>query len=324
MLKFQIYPLAKFIQKGSDRDVKANKKQTQGSALLLTKTAKSKYRHDFEHFFHQYMDVKLLADEAQYAYAEAILASNKEVQAVVSDSPAGTGKTFIALASAYYQLSKGNISKIIYVRNTVSVRENGFLPGTIEDKESAYMKPAYDVIQKIGAKLNNQNLFDDLIASEELVCTSTSFLRGVDYDMDAILIIDEAQNLDLTELQTVLTRPHDNVKVVMIGSSLQNDNAKMRKYGPEKLLPFQVYIKHYTEQSPVPVKHINLTTNYRGRFANFSDQINQTVLRLEGKPQEKNELPSPCRKRMSFIEEDNWFTAEPETQAVPFYGLESF
>lgn len=239
-----------------------------------------------------------------------------------------THNTAISLAAAYYQLSKGTISKIIYVRNTVSVRENGFLPGTIEDKESAYMKPAYDVIQKIGLKLNNQDLFEQLIADEQLVCTSTSFLRGVDYDMDAILIIDEAQNLDLTELQTVLTRPHDNVKVVMIGSSLQNDNAKIRKFGPEKLLPFQVYIKHFAEQSEIPIKHINLTTNYRGRFANFSDQIQQTVKKISNENRDASATQvSNNNKPLLTKEEENeseWFQSEPKIDNIPFYGLESF
>ena len=242
--------------------------------------ANSKYRNDFEHFFHEEMGFKIMADEAQYDYVSAILAPTEEVQAVFCDSKAGTGKSALALASAYYLLNKGLISKIIYVRNTVSVRENGFLPGTIEDKESAYMKPAADVIQRIGQKMKRRDLFADLIQTGELVCTSTSFLRGVDYDMDAVLIIDEAQNLDLTELQTVLTRPHDNVKVVVIGSSLQNDNFKAKKYGPDKLLAFQLYIKHFLEQGIIPIRNIVLTKNYRGRFANFADQILDTVTKV--------------------------------------------
>ena len=242
--------------------------------------SKSKYREGFEHFFHEEMGFKILADEAQYEYVKAILAPTNEVQAVFCDSKAGTGKSALALASAYYLLNKGEISKIIYVRNTVSVRENGFLPGTIEDKESAYMKPAADVIQRIGHKMKRLDLFADLIQNGELVCTSTSFLRGVDYDMNAVLIIDEAQNLDLTELQTVLTRPHDNVKVVVIGSSLQNDNFKAKKYGPDKLLAFQLYIQHFVEQSEINIKNIVLTKNYRGRFANFADQILETVTKV--------------------------------------------
>lgn len=243
----------------------------------MAKQGKSKYREDFEHFFHTVVGYKILADEHQYRYVESILAPTSEVQAVFSDSASGTGKTSIALAAAYYLLNKGEIDSIAYIRNTVSVRENGFLPGTIEDKESAYMKPAIDNFNRIGASVGNQSLYEDLVEQGLLSCTSTSFLRGVDYPGRMILIIDEAQNLDLIELQTVLTRPHDSVKIVVIGSSLQNDNVKIKRYGAERLLPFQLYTKHFVEQSGVPVRVANLVNNYRGRFAQLADKIQRTV-----------------------------------------------
>ena len=290
--------------------------------------SKSKYREGFEHYFHEKMGFKILADEAQYEYVKAILAPTNEVQAVFCDSKAGTGKSALALASAYYLLEKEEISKIIYVRNTVSVRENGFLPGTIEDKESAYMKPAADVIQHIGLKMNRQDLFNDLIQNGSLVCTSTSFLRGVDYDMNAVLIIDEAQNLDLTELQTVLTRPHDSVKVVVIGSSLQNDNFKAKKYGPDKLLAFQLYIQHFVEQSEINIKNIVLTKNYRGRFANFADQILETVTRVsETEDQKMDKLLERLLKKEAKMETTLYSettSIDLETGAVSFGSGTSF
>ena len=290
--------------------------------------SKSKYREGFEHYFHEKMGFKILADEAQYEYVKAILAPTNEVQAVFCDSKAGTGKSALALASAYYLLEKEEISKIIYVRNTVSVRENGFLPGTIEDKESAYMKPAADVIQRIGLKINRQDLFNDLIQNGSLVCTSTSFLRGVDYDMNAVLIIDEAQNLDLTELQTVLTRPHDSVKVVVIGSSLQNDNFKAKKYGPDKLLAFQLYIQHFVEQSEINIKNIVLTKNYRGRFANFADQILETVTRVsETEDQKMDKLLERLLKKEAKMETTLYSettSVDLETGAVSFGSGTSF
>ena len=290
--------------------------------------SKSKYREGFEHYFHEKMGFKILADEAQYEYVKAILAPTNEVQAVFCDSKAGTGKSALALASAYYLLEKEEISKIIYVRNTVSVRENGFLPGTIEDKESAYMKPAADVIQRIGLKMNRQDLFNDLIQNGSLVCTSTSFLRGVDYDMNAVLIIDEAQNLDLTDLQTVLTRPHDSVKVVVIGSSLQNDNFKAKKYGPDKLLAFQLYIQHFVEQSEINIKNIVLTKNYRGRFANFADQILETVTRVsETEDQKMDKLLERLLKKEAKMETTLYSettSIDLETGAVSFGSGTSF
>lgn len=248
----------------------------------------SKYRNDFEHFFHEEMDYKILADTNQYQYVSSIIAPNKKVQVVLTDSPAGTGKTALAITSAYYKLLKGDIQKIIYVRNSLSVRDSGFLPGSAEEKEMVYMKPFLDVIERIGIKLGRQDLVRDLIREEQIECVSTSYLRGVDYDQDAILIIDEAQNMDLIELQTILTRPHDNVKVIMIGSSLQNDNPKIRTYGINKLLPFEVYIDHLMSQSLFPVEYVELTKNYRGNLSNHADKIQDTIKRIisEGKEKE--------------------------------------
>lgn len=134
---------------------------------------------------------------------------------------------------------------------------------------------------------------------------ANSFLRGVDYDMDAVLIIDEAQNLDLIELQTVLTRPHDNVKVVVIGSSLQNDNAKMRTYGPESLLPFELYIRHFEEQKEFPIENIILITNYRGKFANYADKIQKTVQSLEIETTNKKGAIMPINRRALLKEKED-------------------
>ncbi len=240
--------------------------------------ANSKYRNDFETFFHEDMGYKILADQAQYAYVKAILAPPEEVQAVFCDSPAGTGKTAIALAAAYFLLHKGRMNKILYVRNTVAVREMGFLPGTAEEKEAAFMRPVVDVINRIGYKRNNQHLLADMLQSGQLECVSTSFLRGVDFEEPSVLIIDEAQNLELTELQTVLTRVHDNTKIILIGSHLQNDNPKIHKFGPKKeVLPFEIYIRHFANQVQIPVAIINLTKNYRGHFANWADRVQETV-----------------------------------------------
>ena len=90
----------------------------------------STYKHEFESFFHEEMDYKILADRAQYDFVSAILAPTKQVQIIFCDSPAGTGKTAIALTAAYYLLMQERITRIEYNRNAVSLRELGFNPGT--------------------------------------------------------------------------------------------------------------------------------------------------------------------------------------------------
>lgn len=247
----------------------------------------STYRNEFENFFHEEMDYKILADKAQYDFVSAILAPTSKVQIIFCDSPAGTGKTAIALTAAFYLLMQERVTRIEYNRNAVSLRELGFIPGTPEEKEAVYMKPCIETMTRIGDKLKRgPKFFEKLVASEKLVCSTTTYHRGGDMSDNIVLILDEAQNYDLRELQTMLTRPHDCVKVIVIGSHLQVDNDKLKKFGPNHdLLPFNLYAKHFTDCG-IPSVNIELTTNYRGKLATHADDIQKTIKALEAKPKE--------------------------------------
>ncbi len=247
----------------------------------------STYKHEFESFFHEEMDYKILADRAQYDFVSAILAPTKQVQIIFCDSPAGTGKTAIALTAAYYLLMQERITRIEYNRNAVSLRELGFNPGTPEEKEAVYMRPCIETMARIGKKLKRDAKFvEKLITNEQLVCSTTTYHRGSDMSENIVLILDEAQNYDLRELQTMLTRPHDCVKVIVIGSHLQVDNEKMKKFGPNHdLLPFNLYAKHFTDCG-IPSVNIELTKNYRGKLATHADDIHKTITALGPKPKE--------------------------------------
>lgn len=263
---------------------------------------KSSYRKDFESFFHRELGYKILADEHQYNYVEALLAPPEDIQAVFVDAKSGTGKTSVALSAAYYLMLKGQINKIIYVRNTVSLRENGFLPGTQEEKEDVYMKPVKEIINRIGAKTNKQDLYDELIERGQLEAVSTSYLRGTDIDSDAFILVDEAQNLTLNELRTVLTRKHDSVKLAVVGSHLQVDTPDIQKFGEKGILPFELYMEHFKRQSDVPVKRIELFKNYRGRFANLADEIHNTISDMDKELKDKSEDTED--KKIVFYEQE--------------------
>lgn len=215
-------------------------------------------------------------DPYQLKYVESLIAKPSDCQAVFVDAEAGTGKTSIAISIAYHLLDAGDIDQIIYIRNAVSIREMGFLPGDIAEKEAPYMQPGLDALSKLDPK--NKKLIGTLIENEQLVIASTAFLRGVDWDKRKFVIIDEAQNLNLQEMQTVLTRPHDSTKIVVIGSSLQCDEGyKAKRYGEEKLLPFMLYANHFKYGTPVKIEIIRLLTNYRGRFSLYADKIDSTI-----------------------------------------------
>lgn len=227
------------------------------------------------HYLESRLGMDIKNDPWQLEYVSSLIAPTSKVQAVFCDASAGTGKTSIAISVAYHMMEKGRIDQIIYVRNAVSIRDQGFLPGDIREKELPYMQPGLDALSRL---TGDKTSIDKMIESEQLVIASTSFLRGVDWDGRKLLIVDEAQNLNLQELQTVLTRPHDDTKVVVIGSSLQCDEGlRASHYGKDKLLAFMLFAKHFDEYTSVPVSIIKLKNNYRGKFSLFADMIQDTV-----------------------------------------------
>lgn len=233
------------------------------------------------------LGIKIYNDPYQQEYVESLIAPTSENQAIFVDAAAGTGKTSLAVAMAYYLLEMGEIEQIIYVRNAVSIREMGFLPGDIEEKEAPFMQPGIDVLSRMNP--DQKNIIEHLIDDEKLVVTTTAFLRGVDWSGKKFLIIDEAQNLNLHELQTVLTRPHDSTKVVVIGSSLQCDEAhKVGHYGIERYIPFQLFAYHYVNATNLKVKQLTLKRNYRGMFSLMADHINHSIKYLEIDPEQRN------------------------------------
>lgn len=217
----------------------------------------------------------VLSDKHQYAYMQSLWADTGIVQSVFVDAKAGTGKTSLAVAAGVYEVEKGTYDKIIYIRNAVSVREQGFLPGSIDEKESPYFAPLLDALETLSPN-GYANWYETDSEHQRIYMTSTSFLRGVNFK-NAFVIIDESQNLDLVELQTTLTRIHDSCKVVVIGSTRQVDNIKkMKLYSG--ITPFEVYMRHF--DGHLSVQH-KLITNYRGAFSNHADEVQVTIDQIE-------------------------------------------
>ena len=122
----------------------------------------------------------------------------------------------------------------------------------------------------------NPGTYNDWKAKGYAVATTTSFTRGINW-RNSFVIIDEAQNFELDELQTVYTRCTDDCKVVTLGSLRQNDNGKIRKYAG--YTPFEVFMEHYATQN---VTFNKLETNYRGWFSEWADEVGKTLKKLEG------------------------------------------
>ena len=140
---------------------------------------------------------------------------------------AGTGKTFVSLYLALndiFDLKKPQ-ERVILVRSLIPTREIGFLPGDEEDKAALYQVPYQNMVQFMFEMPNEQafnGLYDKLKGQSSLFFLSTSFLRGLTFD-NSIIIVDECQNLNFHELDTIITRIGQDSKILFCGDFGQTD-----------------------------------------------------------------------------------------------------
>ena len=140
---------------------------------------------------------------------------------------AGTGKTFIAMYKALQDVLSETTpyEKIYLVRSLVPSREIGFLPGDADDKSFLYQVPYKKMVQamfEMPDDASYEMLYHNLKAQETISFWSTSFIRGTTFD-NAIVIVDECQNLNFHELDSIITRVGDNSKIIFCGDGVQTD-----------------------------------------------------------------------------------------------------
>ena len=139
---------------------------------------------------------------------------------------AGTGKTFCALYRALEEvMDKGNpFAKIIVVRSAVQSREIGHLPGDVTEKMEIYQQPYRQICETL---FGRKDAWDRLEEQGYIQFISTSFIRGMSFD-DAIIIVDEMQNLTFEEIDTVMTRVGYRSKIIWCGDYRQTDLNKKK------------------------------------------------------------------------------------------------
>lgn len=151
-------------------------------------------------------------------------------QNVVAYGSAGTGKTFIMLYNALRDVLDENLpyEHVYIVRSLVSTREIGFLPGDHEDKSSLYQIPYKNMVKfmfEMSSDADFEMLYSSLKTQETIKFWSTSFIRGTTLD-NAIIIVDEFQNLNFHELDSIITRVGENSKIMFCGDGSQTDLIK--------------------------------------------------------------------------------------------------
>lgn len=165
----------------------------------------------------------LVLDEQQQVFRDAIWDENKLI--VFCNAKAGTGKTLIATATANLLCKYGRYEGIVYIASPTQEQKQGYLKGSIEEKSEPYFEPFYQALKKIGVNLNTA-FYDDSVNEKYqtayIECLTHTFLRGTNFE-NKVVIVDEAQNFYFDELMKVLTRIHDNCKVIVIGHDGQND-----------------------------------------------------------------------------------------------------
>ena len=156
--------------------------------------------------------------------------SYAEGKQIVAYGTAGTGKTFISLYNALADVLDETTpyERIYLVRSLVSTREIGFLPGDHEDKADIYQIPYKNMVKymfQMPTDADFEMLYGNLKAQETIKFWSTSFIRGTTLD-NAIVIVDEFQNLNFHELDSIITRVGENSRIIFCGDASQTDLVK--------------------------------------------------------------------------------------------------
>ncbi len=159
----------------------------------------------------------------QKKYVEAI--RNNDITFVIG--PAGTGKTYLAMAMALSYLNRDRVSRIILARPAVEAGESlGFLPGDLQEKVNPYLRPLYDAIYN----LMDIETCDRMLEDGTIEIAPLAFMRGRTL-ADSFVILDEAQNTTSAQMKMFLTRFGRNSKAVITGDITQSDLARSETSG---------------------------------------------------------------------------------------------
>jgi phosphate starvation-inducible protein PhoH and related proteins len=154
---------------------------------------------------------------------------------IIANGSAGSGKTFCAMYLALNDLLNRNhgVNNIKIVRSAVSSREIGHLPGSIAEKLEPYEAPYKDIFADLLGKFD---AYEQMCAMGYVQFMPTSFVRGLTWD-NSIVIIDEVQNMNFYEINSIITRIGENSKIIICGDYAQND-LHNKRYDSSGMGPF--------------------------------------------------------------------------------------
>jgi phosphate starvation-inducible PhoH-like protein len=223
----------------------------------------------------------------QRRYIDAI----EKYDMVFGIGPAGTGKTYLAVAMAVSALNAKRVNRIVLARPAVEAGERlGFLPGTLQEKVDPYLRPLYDALYD----LMDQERVDRFLEKNVIEIAPIAFMRGRTLN-DSFIILDEAQNTTPEQMKMATTRMGFNSKMVITGDITQIDLPNSRRSGlleaMDVLKPVEgIFFNHFTEEDVVRhhlVQRIVRAYDERSR----SQQMSLELPREVQEEQKSNEPP---------------------------------
>lgn len=212
------------------------------------------------------MFYNLELDPEQQAFVDNIMSADKTV--VFCDAVAGTGKTTLSMGAAniLVQDKRNHYDGIVYVVSPYGEQKQGYLPGSITEKSEVYYEPAYQAMIECNMNPNvvvcSESMTSKKRGESYVKLLTHTYLRGTNFSKK-VVIIDEAQNFTLSDLKKVLTRIHDDCKVIVVGHMGQIDISADSG--------FAKYIKHFSDQGRCAV--CKMTVNHRGWLSTHADAL---------------------------------------------------
>lgn len=209
-----------------------------------------------------------ILDEGQEKFVQAVKSPKNTI--VFCNAKAGTGKTTLAMgvANLIVQDKRNEIDGIVYIVSPYGEQKQGYLPGSVTEKSEVYFEPAYQAIIECNLNPNvvvcNESMTSKKRGDAYIKMMTHTFLRGSNLSKK-VIIIDEAQNFTVAELKKVLTRIHDDSKVIVIGHTGQIDI--------EAQSGFARYIEHFRNFENGEI--CELTVNHRGKLSSFADALEE-------------------------------------------------
>jgi len=161
-------------------------------------------------------NLRLLDIEPLTKNQERVFASERNA---VLHGSAGTGKSLISSYLAYKAVLRKQYNQLVYIRSTVPVRNQGFLPGNVIEKAEEYEKPYIEIATEL---FDRGDAYESLKRSEVVKFISTSYLRGINLN-NCFIVADECQNMTFQELDTIMTRIGKDSRIFFCGDYYQRD-----------------------------------------------------------------------------------------------------